>query len=480
MKRVLLFVSFLFISIHSSQACESTATDADVVIIGGGLSGHSAALALQEGGIKNVVLYEGREDRLGGRTHTHHFGQDKKAYYEEGGTFIDSDHTHMQALAKKLGVTLEKRGLGTGGIYVIQNSQVLSEQKFAAGLKETYQELNSKQLSHDQLYNSDGTHQCAHLELSTDFGGKFVDTYFTDEAGVDPVNMPASAQKWIIESLKGYSQLLQNRVNPEVSNKVIDAQAYKYTVKGGLSQLIKALENKLKPTTSFHLGHKLTEISKVDGQYKLIFDSKNLGQQIVYAKHVLLTLPFSTLRLVRIEKSVPITQFQRDSIQQLSYGNHIKIGVPIQGSKNIADDLRYYVNLDQQFFGWPGHNAMTYYIGGSKSKSCDLDELKQIISESGQHIKDAHPYIKSYGELKVKDWNTDPFSKGSHSITRAGDKSSLWKTSDKDKRLKEFADSPDGQLFFAGEHVMSNETAGFMEGAVRSGEIAAEQILEAQ
>jgi len=51
----------------------------DIVIVGGGMSGLTTAYALQKLGIKSA-LYEGR-DRLGGRTHTHYFNDNKTAFY---------------------------------------------------------------------------------------------------------------------------------------------------------------------------------------------------------------------------------------------------------------------------------------------------------------------------------------------------------------------------------------------------------------
>ena len=76
----------------------------------------------------------------------------------------------------------------------------------------------------------------------------------------------------------------------------------------------------------------------------------------------------------------------------------------------------------------------------------------------------------------MKNWNEDPFMRGSYSTLMAGSSASLWNRDEGDTRVKAFAKSPDNQLFFAGEHVVMRHFA-YMEGAVQSGIIAAEKLL---
>jgi monoamine oxidase len=77
-----------------------TAVDADVVVVGAGLAGLSAALRLHEAG-RSVVVLEAR-DRVGGRTLNHDLGDGHHG--DMGGTWIGPTQTAIAALAKRFGV----------------------------------------------------------------------------------------------------------------------------------------------------------------------------------------------------------------------------------------------------------------------------------------------------------------------------------------------------------------------------------------
>eukprot|EP00058_Branchiostoma_floridae_P007550 XP_002593038.1 hypothetical protein BRAFLDRAFT_74366 [Branchiostoma floridae] len=79
-------------------------TKTQVVIVGAGLSGLSAAKVLNEHGVEAIVL-EAR-DRVGGRTHTIKgpgFG-----YVDVGGAYIGPTQNHMLKLVKDLGIQMYK------------------------------------------------------------------------------------------------------------------------------------------------------------------------------------------------------------------------------------------------------------------------------------------------------------------------------------------------------------------------------------
>jgi monoamine oxidase len=74
-------------------------THFDVAVVGGGLSGLTAARALQATG-RSVLVLEAR-DRVGGRTLSQRLGED---YYDLGGQWIGPTQTRMEALATEFGL----------------------------------------------------------------------------------------------------------------------------------------------------------------------------------------------------------------------------------------------------------------------------------------------------------------------------------------------------------------------------------------
>lgn len=78
--------------------------NADVVVIGGGISGLCAAKLLQESGI-DVIVLEAR-DRVGGRTQT--LVDPRFNYTDLGGAYLGPTQNHILRIAKELGVETYK------------------------------------------------------------------------------------------------------------------------------------------------------------------------------------------------------------------------------------------------------------------------------------------------------------------------------------------------------------------------------------
>jgi len=112
-KHVKKYAFLLFIFVLSLQAMEqedveysTKATSEEphikqhVVIVGAGMAGLVAAHELKKQGISSEI-YEGR-DRIGGRTHTHYFNEEKTEFFDTGGTTLDDDHYRAIKKAKEL------------------------------------------------------------------------------------------------------------------------------------------------------------------------------------------------------------------------------------------------------------------------------------------------------------------------------------------------------------------------------------------
>jgi monoamine oxidase len=111
-RRQFLAGSGLAVASVALAACATTprpvaATRRRAVIVGAGLSGLTAALALRSSGW-DVTVLEAR-DRVGGRVHTLYHPFADGLHVEAGGESIDANHDQIQAMARHYGLTLARR-----------------------------------------------------------------------------------------------------------------------------------------------------------------------------------------------------------------------------------------------------------------------------------------------------------------------------------------------------------------------------------
>lgn len=102
-----------FLSSASASAPAGPSWDADVIVIGGGLSGLNAAHWLEKGQL-NVLVLEAR-DRLGGRTNS----ETRDGFCVDlGGAYVGPAQKRLNALADKFGV--KRKPVYTQGKRVVE------------------------------------------------------------------------------------------------------------------------------------------------------------------------------------------------------------------------------------------------------------------------------------------------------------------------------------------------------------------------
>ncbi|MDP1975466.1 MAG: NAD(P)/FAD-dependent oxidoreductase, partial [Alphaproteobacteria bacterium] len=456
-----------------------------IAILGGGLSGLTAAYELIKNDVHKeheIVLFEGR-DRLGGRVHTHYFDKNQNSFYEEGGTFIDSDHKQITAIAEELNIPLKKISFVDKHVLVVNEERFLKIEHTYNVVKRSvkFLEHSIKKIEKEEskgLFWSNEKQMWVYKKAEDYFNEldedvkRFLETYYYDETGINLEQMPAVSFYWINDNLKEYKKLLsimKNNLKKKVVGRLVNKFAYHSTVEGGMSQLINALENVIKDKVTINLNSKIVSIKKEDTMYRLGFEN---GEEFT-ADRIIVTLPFSTLRHVNLA-DVPLTDLQRLAIQTLPYGQHIKVGIPIDADKDIAKDLLYYVDLDHKFIGWSGQNAMTFFIGSSKSQNYNQDNIQGLVNALMPGLQSKYNYVKDFGEPLVKNWVTDPFALGSYSGNSTECNVNIFNLRERNSSIRVFAEpSDDNRFFLAGEHIMADGSAAHMEGAVRSGKIMA-------
>ena len=481
-KKIFLSIISIFMSTSIANGMQRSSK---VVILGGGISGLTAAHHLAKTGIIAQVV-EGR-NRLGGRLLTHYFDEKKSAFVEEGGTVIDDDHKDVIALAKEMKVPLRKVGFGTRNLFVYDKGHRVNLDHAAHELTnlEGFLAKLSKEVKEDSNppYFS-GWHPnplAKYTAPLSPFNHKFLKALTQAEEGVPFEKSPVYSVHDHSDSVKGYMKLLHTKGTKTIKKPMsllpgvlVSLAGYHYVAQNGMSSFIAAIETSLKEKqVPILLNHKLTHVSKKGDKYRLSFESAS----DIEADYIIMTLPFSTLRDVKIDESVHLEPETRNAIKSLPYGTNSKIGVQVLEPANITEDLLYYMNLDTSTVGWPGEKALTLYISAKHGRHLTPDSAQRIFKEETQHIMEAYPSFKFAPNLVVTNWSADPYSKGSYAAITTDFPLNLWSPSQKYEVIYKYAEPVDDNHFiFAGEHTRHDDTLGHIEGAVRSGILAA-QIL---
>ncbi|MFN7918265.1 MAG: NAD(P)/FAD-dependent oxidoreductase [Vicinamibacterales bacterium] len=464
---------------------------ASVGIVGAGLAGLAAADTLAGAGIA-ATIYEGR-DRIGGRQWSMGGTFPGPVMFpgqvvERGGELIDTTHTTMKGYAKQFGLKLEDvtkawlPGEVTyyfGGRHVSEAEIVDDFRALVDALRPTlaslsnyvaYNSYSPFDLALDQKSLLQLLHEAGASALLTEVLG----TVYTIEYGREIDRQSALGLLFFMHIDK------RGRFQPF---GVFSDE--RYHVLGGNEQIARGIAGRLpRPVT---LGMRLIDVRKLsDGRIQLTFD--RAGTSIV-AVHdaVVLTLPYSTLRLVNLHPSLGIPAWQQQIIRSFDYGTNAKLNVGF--TRRIWGDYgsegSSYSDLPNHQSTWepnptnatPGNAVMLDYAGGARGARLDPTRVQAEAQAWLTNLDTVWPGAAAAAKrttgnklvAHLQHWPSDPFSLGSYTSNPPG-YFTQWEGR---------VGLPVGNVFFGGEHTDSfYEWQGFMEGACNSGIRAAGELLD--
>ncbi|MDQ6780251.1 MAG: FAD-dependent oxidoreductase, partial [Candidatus Eremiobacteraeota bacterium] len=252
----------------------------------------------------------------------------------------------------------------------------------------------------------------------------------------------------------------------------------RYHVVGGNDQIARALASRL-PSASIRTSTALEALRRrPDGSYVCTVSSQ-LRTFEMTADHVVLALPFSTLRLVDLSRA-GFRPLKMRAIEKLPMGTNTKLQVQFRERLWYKQHYNGYTYADtglQQTWessrAQPGRSGLlTDYLGGTIGASFHAPSFgpasNEVVRRFLFQLEPIYPGITRgwNGKAYLDFWTADPWHRGSYSYTGVGQFTSF----------VGIEPEREGNVHFCGEHT-SIEFAGFMNGAVDSGEKAAAQIL---
>jgi monoamine oxidase len=491
-------VAVVPIGLTTRAAAESSPAPSErrVVIIGAGAAGLGCAFRLwHRHGIRSEI-YEWN-DVPGGRIRTlrGHFAADQLV--EEHAEFINPEHTVTLGLAMRLGLQLDNTDhypephqdqltLRFGGKPWSQRAlnQVWHHEGWKlfhrAASQAPFPTLHTKATPvgrrWDQMSVSDWI--AAHVPggLEGDLG-RLCASAVLDEYGGPPHDQSALN---LICLLGGDAST--NSGNQPRSAPVLGGGDEKWHLRGGNDQLTRGMIARL-PTGTVHLGEKLVSLrSRGHGRYAVTLHHGQ-GTRVVPADHVVLALPFTTLRDVDLA-GAGIGSLHRRAIRHEPLGSNAKFflqfdrrvwdeagrtgnaycGGVVQGSWDATGYQPGKTGVLAALPGgevgtkWGSRYGLTRYRGTAPEAMVEdyLHQFEQLFPGVRAAYNGRSFYVWSAG---------DPHIRGAYSYLRVGQYTGF----------NGVQGRREGNLHFAGEHT-SIGYQGYVEGALRSAHRCADEV----
>jgi monoamine oxidase len=466
-----------------------------IAIVGSGVAGLNAALTLQDAGL-SCSIYEA-SNRVGGRVHSDAATWADGTVSEWCGEFISSDHATIHHLIKRFGLSTIALGRSSAGraptlmyfcdrYYSVDElardfdalAPLLQQQAQEAGFPTTHAQFIPAGFDLDHLSAYAWIEQ--HVAGGHDAPlGRFLETACTGFYGLDTAEQSALNLVYMFAA----RDLSQDATLPrpmEGSSKIV----------GGNTQLPQAIARGL-PEGSIHLGHQLVALERRGDASLALTLATAEGTAEVSCDHVILALPFSTLRHVDYRRA-GFDALKHMAIEHLGYGTISKLFLqfdmpfwyedgpwPRPHAGFLITDLDIQTLWDASL-GQPGsHGLLVAYTGGHRgaaytppaayTTAAESATIQRYAQDCLQQLERVLPGISAHytGRAALSYPTGDPHLLGSYACWRVGQYT----------KFSGYEGVHQGPVHFAGEHC-SIAFQGFMEGAAREGARAAREIVQ--
>jgi len=414
----------------------------DVIVIGGGFAGVTAAREATLGGAE-VVLLEGR-DRLGGRTWTHRWNDTD---VELGGGWVHWHQPHVWAEITRAGLATERgedaaRASWYAGAErregTIHDRDAIAERgwnQFVDGVEEALP------LPHDPLYAAE---KLARFDRQTI--AERVEELDLDEEERDVLwaELESLAHGRLEEA--GAVAVLRWHALSGGTLHLTQETGGRVTFTHGTKSLVDAIASKAPSET--RLSDPVAAVSQVDGGVEV----HTRAGETLPARVAVVAVPLNALGGIEFDPSLSETKQDGVALGQASRG--VKIFIHARGEPIFQNGIKPghpFGYLDTEILYPDGTQLMIGF--GYDMDICDATDLATVQRQLDE-------IIPGYEALAATahDWFGDEFSRGTWAIHRPG-----WYA-----KYHAEMQRPEGRVLLAGSD-LANGWAGFMDGAIESG-----------
>jgi len=458
--------------------------DKEVVIVGGGLAGLTAAYTLKQSKIPFRLFEADRE--FGGRVQSKQLGSTRQII-ELGGESISPQHQNVLSLSKELGLKVHevsREAKPDQFCFYWQNRfWTFAEVKKQSGnFFPLAEKIRGELLGGTPLtkiiYNPEKVPEMA--EFYSKISLRSLGDKYAEKMGpVFIAYLQAVVENHFAQSGENISvfEFIKQYFGEAGQDFWFPPKRSFLRVDGGNQNICKSLSERVSGVIPQHLlrsGMALTQIHFKDPRFVLKMEDTRTGASSVYeTKHLILALPLSCLQKVMGFADLPIRSSLRAALQSVSYSQHSNL---FWGLKEKSSKLG---NLSRiPIFSTLNNSCLQLSSGMLPGRDQVVRSYRANGFGRGLSLQDSlaeleimNPGIRNQlnSEADIMDWGQRVWSLGSFAHFKVGD----FFRSLREFHQGDFTDS----LVFAGEHTSLNY-GGTMEGAVESGKIAAEKMIQ--
>lgn len=416
------------------------------VIIGAGFAGLAAAYKLKNAGWSVTVL-EAR-NRIGGRVFSYSLPQNSSLICELGAEWVGESHERIKALCNDFKIPLQKHQFDD---YLMQNGKVSrpNEWGFSPQAKQAFEKLikGYEKLTALQQTKLDKYDWWTYLDKIG----------FTQDDLILRDLMDSTDFGESIRHVSAFGALAEYA---ESSPK--NEMDYKMT--GGNSRLTEEFANRI-GAENIKTNTLVTEINQAKGIVTIKTETDSFK-----ADACICTAPIASLN--KIKFNPPLPSAQAEAAQKLIYSRIIKNSILYENrfwkdeNFSMVSDVtsHYYFHSTQNQDGQEG--ILTAYAIGEKAdvlaSQSDERRMRKITNDLADFNENAPKLAKGIASYA---WQRDKFTNGAYALYRPGQ----W------FGIRPILQKPHLKVLFAGEHLA--DWQGFMEGAIETGEAAAESLI---
>ena len=454
-------------TILSACSIKDKKHDAEIIVIGAGLSGLYAATLLAEAG-KDVLVLEG-SDRIGGRLYT---VESAHGQTEGGGEQVGGGYARIRYMAEKLGVPIAPYRFPPLATALHKDGKLLAQKDWPT-FKGNPFEGRMKELTPDSAFpvlagaanplpdvSSWSKPEFAKYDISA---RNFLESKRINEAGIAAIDQAFNAN-----SVDSYSMLNAYRTGVAFKQEAAFGKTG-YFVNGAQS-LPEAMARAL--PRALETGQ---EIIRIDvGANGVEMESKN--GKTWRAAQVVCAVPLPVMEKMTV--NAPLSEVQKQAFKELPYTQIIQVHFRAKRPFWKEDGFGASMWTDgplERLLARPGDDGLPdgilrAWINGTGATTLNAKSDEELAALCSSELKRLRPASDGQVDIfKVVRWTeSNPLAGGAYLHYAPGQVS--WAAGN--------VGTSAGRLHFAGEH-LSNLHLG-MEGAMESGEQTAMKLLNSK